>query len=886
VGIQTNMSGREAAVRNASRTLAELIDRDPEAMEALRDEGSYADPAAYLRDMRAAYDAGGPGALRKAKRRRLLAIAARDLASERSLEATCAALSDLADACLQVALEASDAPDGLAIVAMGKLGGRELNYYSDIDLMFVVDGDPAPATASASALIHTLSEFTPQGRCYSIDANLRPEGRSGALVRSLDGYIEYYEKWARHWEYQALIKARHAAGNTVVGDALIERTRELVFPPVISSQRIEAIRAIKATVERQTRAVARRQRTPVVSDVKLGWGGIRDIEFALQLLQLVHGGSDASVRSPATLSALEALVAGGYLADDDGAGLSVAYRWLRSVEHKLQLWQERRVVHLPTDKDRQTALARSMNYGDTPVASAWTRFETAHEAVLRDVRSRFEKLFYRPMIESLSEAGAARMSSDAMKERLRVLGFRDVERATRTLEGLVSGSSRRAKLFRLLTPLFLRYVAAAPLPDQGLFSFLRLGEALGDRVEALGALRDNPPALHFLARLLGAGRVPGELLMSAPDELQAIANPRLPVTKKGRERLTREAFSTLQWREPERRLDGLRRFKRRELLRIILSDVGESLDTPGVGQELADLADACLSAGLGAVEFPIAVIGMGKLGGRELTYPSDLDVMFVHEGDQSRAEGLAEKLMSSVSEVTPEGQAFAMDAGLRPEGKSGTLARSLESFVTYYDRWARHWEHQALLKARFVAGDEDLAARLLAKTRCAVLATPASRDMLAEVRHLKARMERERIPRGVDPRRHIKLGPGGITDVEFACQVLQLRYGHAHRELRTVGTLESLGGALKVGLIGSESHQRLSESYSFLTRVRNRLYLMTGRSADILPSKPEDLEALAISLGMRDQPRQELEESYLRVTRRARKIARALIYDGAPVSQA
>jgi glutamate-ammonia-ligase adenylyltransferase len=269
---------------------------------------------------------------------------------------------------------------------------------------------------------------------------------------------------------------------------------------------------------------------------------------------------------------------------------------------------------------------------------------------------------------------------------------------------------------------------------------------------------------------------------------------------------------------------------------------------------------------------------MGKLGGRELTYPSDLDVMFVHEGDQAAAENVAERLMSALSETTSEGRVFAVDAGLRPEGKSGTLARSLGSFAVYYERWAQQWEHQALLKARFVAGDEDLAARLLARTRSVVLEAAASPARLAEIRHLKARMEKERIPRGVDPRRHLKLGPGGITDVEFSCQVLQLQHAHAHPQLRAQSTLPALAGALEVGLIDDDAHSRLVESYVWLTRLRNRLYLMTGRSVEVVPSKPEDLEALGISLGIRDQPRQRLEENYLRTTRRARKVAQAIIY--------
>src|SRR5918999_4096059 len=266
---------------------------------------------------------------------------------------------------------------------------------------------------------------------------------------------------------------------------------------------------MKERVEEHTQRSARRSKDNEGADVKLGPGGIRDIEFSVQLLQLVHGGTDPSVRSASTVDALQALVQEGYVAEDDGAGLSVAYRWLRNIEHRLQLWQERQVHVLPRDEESLTRIARSMGFQDSPSASARERFESAHRAVLADVRGRFEKLFYRPMIEALAAAPGARLSEDALRDRLRVLGFRDVDRAARTLSSLVAGTSRRAKLFRVLTPAFLRFLSATPRPDQGLLSFLLLGEALQDRVDALNAFRDNPPGLYLLAQVLGSGKLLG-----------------------------------------------------------------------------------------------------------------------------------------------------------------------------------------------------------------------------------------------------------------------------------------------------------------------------------------------------------------------------------------
>jgi glutamate-ammonia-ligase adenylyltransferase len=857
-----------------SRTLAELVAREPPAVAMLEDPPS---PETYRPALDDAFAAHGVDGLRATKRLLLLSIAATDAAGEATLEETTAALSTLADACIAAVLEAKGGAEDLAVVAMGKLGGRELNYYSDIDLMFVTTGDVQRATRVAAGLVRDLGDYSPRGRAYEIDTNLRPEGRDGALVRSLEGFLEYYRRWAKPWEYQALIKARHVAGDVAAGEGLIRETRALVFPAEVTTERIASIRAVKERVEEHASRSARRAASDR-DDVKLGPGGIRDIEFSVQLLQLVHGGADPDVRGGNTLEALGALAAGGYMAEDDEVALRDAYTWLRNVEHRLQLWQERRVRHLPTDDEGLGRVGRVMGFTDSPRASAAEQFRTRHEAVLVDVRGRFDKLFYRPMIEALAGDGVAtRLSPDALRQRLRVLGYRDVERAAKVLHDLVSGTSRRARLFRVLSPPMLRFLASAPQPDEGLFSFLLLGEGLESRVDLWGALRDNPPGLEFLARVLGSGRLLGEVLAHVPEELVVVAGQRDAIALKDRDRLGREAVASLGWRSPEERLDGLRRFKRREMLDIALVDLAGEADAGAIGSSLADLADACLGAALDD-DAPLAIIGMGKLGGRELSYSSDVDVMFVARGDPLVAEKAAERLVKVIGEVTPEGQAFRIDAALRPEGKSGPLARSLESFREYYERWAKPWEFQALLKARLCAGDAELGARYLEMAN--ERAFPARMDdaELAEIRHLKARMEHERIPRGTDPRRNFKLGPGGMSDIEFAVQILQRANGRAIPELRVTGTIPALEAAGSAGLVGEDDARLLGDAYAWLLRLRNRLFFMVARPVDALPPRPEDLEALGIAMGFTDQPRQELEEQFLRTTRRVRRVAEALIY--------
>ncbi len=868
---------RETAVRTVSRSLTTLLDSHPRARDYLGGERRL-DRDAVQSQILAAHTGGGMELVRTERRLLLLSIAGADLSGELQLEEVGMALADLADACIAAALLEAQAPASLGVIAMGKLGASELNYVSDIDVMFVSEDDPQHAARAAARAIEALSAVTAQGRAYSVDVNLRPEGRNGALARTLESYLEYYHRWAQPWEFQALIKARAVGNDHPVGQALVDETRSLVYPPSIPTERIAAVRAVKERVESQARRARTRGTSARASDVKLDRGGIRDIEFCVQLLQLVHGGLDESVRCAATLDAARALADGGYLAEEDEAGLSVAYRWLRAIEHRLQLRNERRVVRLPQKEMDKAILAHAMGYEDSPTSWAYERFEAAHQRVLLDVRSRFEKLFYRPMIESLSVPGAGRLSAAALGERLRLLGFRDTKRAAQILHGLVSGTSRKARLFRVLAPPFMRSLASTPLPDVGLLSFLSLGDALGERLDVLGALRDNPPGLHVLAQVLGSGRVTGDMLGNVPEQLALIADQKITLPQGGRERLIKEAAASLSWREPERRWDGLRRFKRRRLLEIMVADIIGEADARTTGNALSELAEACIAASLLDERASFAVIAMGKLGGRELGYSSDIDVMFVHDGNSQEAESLAERLLGTLGEVTAEGRVFVVDAGLRPEGKAGPLTRSVASYEKYYERWAKPWEYLALVKARYAAGDRNLAEDLLRSVSANAFPPRLEDRSIDEIRHLKARMERERIPRGTNARLNLKFGPGGMTDVEFACQIIQITHGHYHPELRVTSTSEALHAAGNAGLIPEESVRRLQETYEFLYGLRNRMFLMSGHNRDTLPTKPEELEALGVAMGFKDQPRQRLEDHYLRLTRRTRKVAEPLIY--------
>lgn len=872
-----SLERRLAALERSSASLSEFVADDPEAMERLAEETFSVDGSGSR--LGEAWEAHGMAGLRAERRRQLASIAARDLAGELHLEDATGAVADLASATLQIGLRELGAEGDVTVIGMGKLGGRELNYSSDIDLMFVTHGDTEAATKVVERLVSSIGGFAPDGQAYRIDLNLRPEGAHGTLVRTIESYAEYYARWAKTWEHQALIKARPVAGDDDLGARFMAVVEPLVYQAEITPERVTDIRRMKQKVESHVDVSARRSKRAPTGDVKLGPGGIRDIEFSVQLFQLVHGASDPGLRTGNTLDALHALVARSYIAEDDGAGLEVALRWLRNVEHRLQLWKERQVHHLPNDPAELTRVARSMGFRESPAQSASDQFMQRHGAILADVRGRFERLFYRPMIESLSESGSAGLSEDALKERLRVLGFRDVDRAARTLQGLVAGGSRRARLLRVLTPAVLRHLSETPQPDVGLFNFLRLGEALQERLDVLGSLRDNPPALRTLAQVVGSGRWMGDALAQVPEEVAGLTTQRDDEQAPDRDALVRGATSSLAWREPDDVMTGLRRFKRREVVKVAIADIAGRYDVEAVSVTLTSIADACLEAAIAEEREGFAIIGMGKLGGREIGYPSDLDVMFVSEGeDRSATERRAEQLMRALGDVTPDGQAFRMDAGLRPEGKGGPLTRSLASFQEYWARWSLPWEHQALLKARFVAGDAELGERFISAAQEVAFPPRLAPADVAEIRHLKARMEKERIPKAADPRRHIKLGPGGMSDIEFAAQMFQMQHGRHLEPLRVTGTIDALEGARMCELISEEDTVTLVSGYRFLLTLRNHLYLIYGRPTESMPVKPEDVEAVAIGLGYLGQPRQELEEEFLRVTRKARRICEKVVY--------
>ncbi|MCX0243527.1 bifunctional [glutamine synthetase] adenylyltransferase/[glutamine synthetase]-adenylyl-L-tyrosine phosphorylase [Streptomyces drozdowiczii] len=861
--------------------------------------------------------ADGPDALRVGYRRCLLSIAARDVCGTTDVAETAAELADLATATLRAALRIASAaaPDDaaqcrLAVIAMGKCGGHELNYVSDVDVIFVAEpadgaeesGAMQAATRLASHLMRICSDTTVEGTIWPVDANLRPEGRNGPLVRTLSSHLAYYQRWAKTWEFQALLKAWPVAGDRALGEEYVEAVSPLVwqaadrenFVPDVQKMRRRVVDTIPAD--------------RVDRELKLGPGGLRDVEFAVQLLQLVHGRSDPALRSGSTLEALGALAEGGYVGRVDAVQLDDAYRFLRAMEHRIQLYRLRRTHLVPDEEPDLRRLGRSLGLRTDPIAElnqAWRR----HASVVRRLH---EKLFYRPLLDAVAQLapGESRLSTKAATARLVALGYEDPAAALRHLEALSSGVSRKAAIQRTLLPVLLGWFADSADPDAGLLGFRKVSDALGKTPWYLRLLRDEGAAAENLARVLSAGRLAPDLLLRAPEAVSILGDPQ-GLAPRSRVHLEQEVLAAVgRADDAETAVAVVRGVRRRELFRTTAADLIGSYGTedspaesdPGalvdrVGSAVTDLNAVTIAGALRAavraewgdiLPTRFAVIGMGRFGGHELGYGSDADVLFVHEPregvDEQEAGRAANRVVSEMRRLLQLPTAdppLLIDPDLRPEGKNGPLVRTLKSYDAYYRRWSLGWESQALLRAEPMAGDLDLGAEFVELID--PLRYPADglgEDAVREIRRLKARMESERLPRGADPALHTKLGRGGLSDVEWTVQLMQMRHGHEIPGLRTTRTRAALAAACAADLIPEEDAQTLDEAWVLATRVRNAVMLVRGRPGDTFPSVPRELTAVGRYLGYEEGHVGDMLDDYRRVTRRARAVVEERFYGG------
>jgi glutamate-ammonia-ligase adenylyltransferase len=905
---ERGLRGRLFAVLGSSLALGDHLVAHPQAWKLLR--GNVKLPSAeQLRADFAACVAEPPTAagsvtrrLRSLYRNRLMVLAALDLAPAvenepvLSFQAVGAHLADLADAALGAALSAAEntvcggaTPPRLAVIAMGKCGARELNYVSDVDVIFVAEpADPVSARIAGEMMRLASDAF------FQVDAGLRPEGRHGELVRTLESHVAYYQQWAKTWEFQALLKARPAAGDAELGKHYIDMLMPMVWNACQREDFVPEVQAMRRRVEQMVPADVRSR------EIKLGTGGLRDVEFAVQLLQLVHGRNDESLHVTSTVDALAALGAGGYVGRDDSANLTASYEFLRLLEHRLQLQRLKRTHMLPAIDDDEALrwLARA----------AHIRPDGSHDAlgVLREELKRHHlrvsrlhaKLFYQPLLESLAPEGlefSEGMTPAAAERQLAALGYDAPQSALSHLSALINQSGRRGRVQAVLLPRLLDWLSDTPDPDGGLLAYRRVSEVMVSQRWYLSTLRDKPAVAKRLMHVLGTSAYVPDLLMRAPEVVQSYSDgPSGPKLLDVDPDAVAGALVASAGRQgdPVRAIAIARSLRRRELARIASADLLGMLDVTDVCEALTAVWVAVLQAALNAViranltaggsaPAAIAVIGMGRLGGRELGYGSDADVLFVCEPAAGMQDSDAVRWAITVAEQTrallgtaSSDPPLEVDANLRPEGRSGPLVRTLASYAAYYEQWAQPWEIQALLRADAVAGDADLGRRfLLMADKTRYPSGGVSADAVLEIRRLKARVDSERLPRGADPKTHTKLGRGGLVDIEWTVQLLQLRFASEVEALHNTSTLASLDAAADAGLITVEDADLLREAWLTATRARNALVLVRGKPTDQLPGPGRLLNTVAVAAGwQKNGDGGAFLDNYLRVTRRAKAV--------------
>jgi len=854
-------------------------------------------------------------ALRCAYRSQLLIIAAHDLAPAvepslpvTALPAVCQALSDLADATLQAALAvtaaslpASAAPARMAIIAMGKCGAKELNYLSDVDVIFAADhpdqatgssGDTPPddtrMLATATNLAVGMMRICGQA-AWEVDAALRPEGKAGALVRTLPSHAAYYRRWAATWEFQALLKARPAAGDLTVGKSFVDIVSPGVWSAAGRESFVDDVQAMRRRVEANIPEGLKDK------ELKLGSGGLRDVEFAVQLLQLVHGRTDDDLRLPGTLMALRSLIRGGYVGRSDGAEMAAAYTFLRRTEHRLQLQRLRRTHVLPDEEADLEWLARAAGYTATGTSSAAEAFTADRNRHSASVRRLHEKLFYRPLLHAVAAVPGdeLRLSPESATARLAALGFRGPDSALRHLAALTSGVSRRAAIQRTLLPVLLDTFAGSPDPDAGLLSYRQVSEALADTPWYLRLLRDEGLVAQRLGTLLGGSKLVGNLLVRAPEVLRLLVDDVALLTPQPADVRVALLARANRAGTAQESVDAARSARRHEMLRLACGDLLKLIGVTDIAAGLTSVAEASLQAAYeaalrqvaaahdGQVRGRLAVIGMGRLGGAELGYSSDADVMYVAEplpGEDSRGgmddmSAVADLMARLLGRPAPD-PPLLVDANLRPEGRNGPLVRTLDAYRSYWQRFAAPWERQALLRARPIVGDEQLGADFVAAAD--EFRYPVGglqhKDVI-EIRRIKARVDAERLPRGADPTTHTKLGRGGLADVEWTVQLLQLQHAEHIPALRTTRTGHAIDAGVAAGVITMSDAEALLAGWLAATRTRNALMLVRGKPEDQIPAHGRELAGVARALGYPGggDPGKFVDD-YRRATRRARRV--------------
>ena len=854
------------AVSDVSRSFTEAVRRDPSLLESLRPAGVLERELTsedLLENLSEELASKPDTDIRHWKRSQMLRIMVRDIEGGDDLMSITREVSALADACLIHCFEQARQahPDvRMAIIGMGKLGGNELNYSSDVDVVFVhapaADGGSDTARAAAQIARQVMAEMsttTASGLLFPVDADLRPEGPAGALSRTPEAHRNYFAKWAHPWERQAWMKARYVVGDMEIANELLNAARKFVWQPDLDPKEIHYIRDLKTKVEE---SVAKSQGR----DFKRGPGGIRDIEFSTQLLVLVRGRTDPLVRSPNTLLALEQLKRAGSVDPYDANHLSIAYRYLRTVEHRMQLRDERAMYEIPADEKGRNWLARVLGHRDENGKTAVEAFDEQHDRYLSSVRGIQQKLFLRPTLEEfVTHSHEAWLNPT---EQLETLGFKDPEQAARIVEKQMTGTSAAARTLSQVLPSFLSALAETPDPDIGLIRFDWITDG-PHRVNAIvPSLRDSPEAVKRLSMLLGSSKVAAGDLRREPDFVPELAEGDLSRSQEQLRAGLEAAIEPVRDDQDPRR-NALRRFVRRERLRILSRHLLEIASTPQAGREIAELAEVASEAALEALQDVMGgdtpprmcIIGLGSFGGSEMLYTSDLDAIILYapqdgggaasstaKSPAQIAERIAKFWVGDISQPTAEGYGWEVDLRLRPEG-AGLSVHTVDAYSRYWADRARLWEFQALLKARVVAGDAEMGAEFMESAAGFVYAKRDPKDTAEQLWQMRQRIFEERAQGKTD----IKRGPGGQLDTAFAVQLLQLIYGCDAPAIRQPNTLAAIEALADEGILETSEAQALSDGFAWCSKLAAKQYLISGSTEHIgvLPEDSENLELLS-----------------------------------------
>jgi glutamate-ammonia-ligase adenylyltransferase len=940
-----------------SQFLADVLAADSTAIELLRGPGRRPPEVAELRDQlrtdvnTAADDAAVLRAFRRCRRRQILRIGINDIVRDRPLEEVTRDISRAAEAAVEVAVEfalhrlaarfgepvaSGGRPGRLAVLAFGKLGGEELNYSSDIDLMFVHDAEGETRGRRrieageffgrvVSDVVRLLSTHTSDGHAYRVDLRLRPEGRRGPLSRSLAGTLSYYDAMGRTWERQALIKARPIAGDAELGREFVLAIEPFVYRKYFSFSEINEVKALKRTMERKVRTAGADDR-----DVKAGRGGIRDIEFAVQFLQLLNGGDLHAVRERNTLAAIRALAEAGCLTEQEERILDDTYRFLRKTEHRLQLMFDLQTHRVPDDADELRRLALRMGYredrgvvglrGGGKTSSSFSNLTTPpphHPTTPQARRPELDDVPYTPPLSArpllVDPLDAFLHDLDAKTELNRVIldhllhqtfegendavapeadlvldpqpddatiatvlgryGFRDVRSAYQNLAQLAQESvpflsARRCRHFLAsIAPRLLREISGTADPDQTLMNLEKVTASLGAKAVLWELFSFNPPSLRLCLDLCAGNQFLTDILVTNPGMIDELLDSLVLNRPRTIDDLRAELTALCANAADVGPI--LHSFQDKELLRIGVADLLGKTPEAATAAGLSDLAETIV-AQIVALELPAvvkkngppqladggscrwAVLALGKLGGRGLSYHSDLDLVLVYEGEagpRTKADNhqffsdLARRMIRSLAGHGPMGRLYAVDMRLRPTGGSGSLTVPLTAFERYYaGGGAQLWERQALTKARTIVGDRAFRAAVEVATRRAAFDLPCGPELAVEVRSMRERLE---AGHGHD----LKRGLGGIVDVEFVVQLLQLRHAAGRPELQSPNTRAALSALHAADLLSDGEHADLRSGYDFLRLAENRLRGMTNRAADELPDDPVALAKLARRIG-------------------------------------